>query len=181
MEAAASVVATRKSSVAMSTSRKESGVDEELRRSSLGQLDEITIYEVQQGRESLDVDFACVTINGGPGNDFFQQRLHDITRQREELQQIEIDVRAQMMVKSEITGIRNSFEAQVKEHADSFVKLREQLHEKRQVIQDFEKKIEEKDREFVAIKRDNEVAWAKEDMLREQNKELATFRCDFNS
>ncbi|KAK4743449.1 hypothetical protein SAY87_001450 [Trapa incisa] len=81
-----------------------------------------------------------------------------------------------MMVKSEITGIRNSFEAQVKEHADSFVKLREQLHEKRQVIQDFEKKIEEKDREFVAIKRDNEVAWAKEDILREQNKELATFR-----
>ncbi|KAK4784494.1 hypothetical protein SAY86_018862 [Trapa natans] len=187
MEAPGSVAATRGSSMAMSNSRKEwraisehqsgrKSVDEELRRSSLGQSDERTIYEVQQGRESLDMDFASVTTNGGPDNDFLQQRLHDIVRQREELQQMEIDVRAQMITKSEITAIRNSFQVQVKEHADAFVKLQEQLHEKGQVIHDFEKKMEEKDRELLAIKRDNEAAWAKEDLLREQNKELATFR-----
>ncbi|XP_018459339.1 uncharacterized protein LOC108830240 [Raphanus sativus] len=34
----------------------------------------------------------------------------------------------------------------------------------------------EKDRELLAVKLDNEAAWSKEGLLREQNKELATLR-----
>ncbi|GMP70717.1 hypothetical protein CsSME_00029446 [Camellia sinensis var. sinensis] len=45
-----------------------------------------------------------------------------------------------------------------------------------QTIHELERKTEEKDRELHAIKLDNEAAWAKDDLLREQNKELQTFR-----
>ncbi|XP_031382843.1 uncharacterized protein LOC116197000 isoform X2 [Punica granatum] len=185
MEATSGVAATRGGSLAMSSPRKEwravsehqsvrKPVDEELGRSNLSQSDERTIYE--QGREPLDVDFSSITMDGTSENDYLQQRLHAVARQREDLQQMEIDLRARMIARSEITSIRNSFEAQVKEHADAVVKLQEQLHEKEQIICDLEKKMEEKDRELLAIKRDNEAAWAKEDLLREQKKELATFR-----
>lgn len=89
--------------------------------------------------------------------------------------------------------------------------VQEQLREKEQIIHDLEKKMEDKDKEILAIKRDNEAvggdhaplfssnfflvsylyihfidfmcilqAWAKEDLLREQKKELATFRYSFS-
>ena len=60
--------------------------DEELEQSKLGQSDERTIYEVQQGREPLDVDFCSITIDGSLDNDILQQRLHTIAHQMEELQ-----------------------------------------------------------------------------------------------
>ncbi|KAJ6687447.1 hypothetical protein OIU74_016185 [Salix koriyanagi] len=71
---------------------------------------------------------------------------------------------------------RNSFHVQIKEHEDAAAKLQEQLHERGQTIHDLDRRMEEKERELHAIKLDNEAAWAKEDLLREQNKELATFR-----
>ncbi|KAK7818754.1 hypothetical protein CFP56_041113, partial [Quercus suber] len=55
----------------------------------------------------------------------------------------------------------------------------EQLREREQAVHELERKMEEKDRELHAIKLDNEAAWAKEDLLREQNKELASFRYEF--
>ncbi|KAK9291458.1 hypothetical protein L1049_019406 [Liquidambar formosana] len=191
MEAAAGIAVAggggggRGVSLPMSSSRQEWRVvsehhstagDEELERSNLGQSDERTIYEVQQGREPLDVDFCSITIDGSLDNDILQQRLHTVIRQREELQQMEIDLRAQVIARSEIIEMQNSFDAQMKEHADAAVKLQEQLHERERTIHELERKMEEKDRELHAIKLDNEAAWAKEDLLREQNKELATFR-----
>ncbi|XP_015574922.1 uncharacterized protein LOC8262233 isoform X2 [Ricinus communis] len=189
MEAAAAsgVVASRGGSLPMPSSRKEwravsdhhsvrSGGDEELERSNLGQSAERTIYEVQHGREPADVDFCSITVDGSLDNDILQQRIHSITRQREELQQMEIEVKAQMIARSEIIEMRNSFDAQIKEHEDSAAKLQEQLHEREQAIHDLERRMEEKERELHAIKLDNEAAWAKEDLLREQNKELATYR-----
>ncbi|EEF42783.1 conserved hypothetical protein [Ricinus communis] len=187
MEAAAAsgVVASRGGSLPMPSSRKEwravsdhhsvrSGGDEELERSNLGQSAERTIYE--HGREPADVDFCSITVDGSLDNDILQQRIHSITRQREELQQMEIEVKAQMIARSEIIEMRNSFDAQIKEHEDSAAKLQEQLHEREQAIHDLERRMEEKERELHAIKLDNEAAWAKEDLLREQNKELATYR-----
>lgn len=178
MEAAAGVVAGgsggRVISLPMS-SRQEWRVvpehhsnasEEEMDRSKLGQLDERTIYE--QGREQLDLDLCSITVDGSLGNDILQQHLHDIVRQQEHLQRSEIKLR-------EVIA-RNSFEAQIKEHANAVVKLQEQLHEREQAIHDLGRKMEEKDRELHAIKLDNEAAWAKEDLFIEQNKELATVR-----
>ncbi|XP_060963496.1 uncharacterized protein LOC133033005 isoform X1 [Cannabis sativa] len=150
--------------------------DEELERSKLGQSDERTIYEVQRGREPLDVDFCSITINGSSNHDLLQQRLHDVSRQREELQHMETELRAQIIARSEMIEMQNSFDAQIKEHSSAAANLQEQLRERDQTIHELELKLEDKERELHAIKRDNEAAWAKEDLLREQNQELASFR-----
>ncbi|KAG6605810.1 hypothetical protein SDJN03_03127, partial [Cucurbita argyrosperma subsp. sororia] len=76
---------------------------EEMERSKLTQSDERTIYE---GREPLDVDFCSISIDGNSDNDILQQRLNDVTRQREDLQQMEIELRAQVIAKSEILEMR---------------------------------------------------------------------------
>ncbi|XP_062147780.1 uncharacterized protein LOC133856742 isoform X2 [Alnus glutinosa] len=150
--------------------------DEELERSKLGQSDERTIYEVQQGREPLDVDFCSITVDGTLDEDLLPQRLHNVTRQREELQRTEIGLTAQMIARSEIMGMQSNFEAQIKEHANAAAKHQEQLREREHAIRELERKMEEKDRELHAIKLENEAAWAKENLLREQNQELASFR-----
>uniref|UniRef100_A0A2P2L3Z6 Uncharacterized protein LOC8262233 isoform X1 n=1 Tax=Rhizophora mucronata TaxID=61149 RepID=A0A2P2L3Z6_RHIMU len=188
MEAAAGVpAAARVGSLPMPSSRKEWRAvseqhsvrnvgDEELGQSKLGQLDERTIYEVQQGREPVDVEFCSINVDGSLGDDILQQRIHSICRKREELQQMEVDFRVQAIARSEIMEIQDRYDHQIKEHLDAAAKLQEQLHEREQTIHELERKIEEKDREIHAIKLDNEAAWAKEELLREQNKELASFR-----
>ncbi|XP_050236547.1 uncharacterized protein LOC126686516 isoform X2 [Mercurialis annua] len=181
------VASSRGSSLPISSSRKEwraisdhhsvrNGVDEEMERSNLGQSDERTIYEVQHRREPADVDFCSITVDGSLDNNILQQRIHAITRQREELQQMEIELKAQMIARSDIIEMQNSFDSRIKEHKDSAAKLQEQLHEREQAIHELERRMEEKGRELHAIKLDNEAAWAKEGLLREQNKELATYR-----
>ncbi|XP_057463872.1 LOW QUALITY PROTEIN: uncharacterized protein LOC130753729 [Actinidia eriantha] len=149
---------------------------EDMERSKLGQSDERTIYEVQQGREPVDVDFCSITIDGSSDNDILQQRLRSVGRRKEELQQIEIELRAQIIARSEIMELQNNYDKQIKEHANANVKLQERLHEMEQTIHELERKMEEKDRELHAIKLDSEAAWAKEDLLREQSKELQSFR-----
>ncbi|KAI3907284.1 hypothetical protein MKX01_021450, partial [Papaver californicum] len=57
----------------------------------------------------------------------------------------------------------------------------EQLRESEQTIHEMELKMEEMDRELHAVKIDNEAAWAKEGLLREQNKELASFRREWDN
>ncbi|KAG6745513.1 hypothetical protein POTOM_050001 [Populus tomentosa] len=186
--------------------RNGGGGDENLEQSKLGQSDERTIYEVQHGRGPADVDFCSITVDEGLDDDILQQRIHSIARQREELQHLETELRAQVIARSEIMEMQNRFHAQIQEHEDAAAKLQvqfrvmkesylcvaitlispeilkirsmnfEQLHERGQTIHDLDRRMEEKDRELHAIKLDNEAAWAKEDLLREQNKELATFR-----
>uniref|UniRef100_B9IDL3 DUF7725 domain-containing protein n=1 Tax=Populus trichocarpa TaxID=3694 RepID=B9IDL3_POPTR len=156
--------------------RNGGGGDENLEQSKLGQSDERTIYEVQHRRGPADVDFCSITVDEGLDDDILQQRIHSIARQREELQQLETELRAQVIARSEIMEMQNRFHAQIQEHEDAAAKLQEQLHERGQTIHDLDRRMEEKDRELHAIKLDNEAAWAKEDLLREQNKELATFR-----
>ncbi|KAG4392897.1 hypothetical protein GLYMA_04G230800v4 [Glycine max] len=150
--------------------------DEELDNAKLGQSDERTIYE--QGREPLDVDFCSITVDGALDNDILQQQLHNVVRQRQELLQMEIELKAQMIARTEIMEMRNTFDAQLKDHVSNANKFQEQLCEREQTIHELERKIEEKDRELHSIKLDNEAAWAKQDLLREQNKELATFRME---
>ncbi|OVA04746.1 hypothetical protein BVC80_1719g81 [Macleaya cordata] len=157
--------------------------NEELDRTKFGQSDERTIYKVQHGSRPLHVDYCSITIEDGGGldNDILQQRIHSVYRQREDLQNMEVELRAQIMARSGIMEMKNSFEAQIKEHLNASEKLKEQLQESESIIHELELQMEEKDRELRAIKIDNEAAWAKEDLLREQNKELATFRRELDN
>ncbi|WOL18134.1 hypothetical protein Cni_G26927 [Canna indica] len=151
---------------------------EEDDRVKLGQSAERTIYEVQEGTGPLDVDFCSITIEDGHelSDDILQQKLQEITRQREELQQMEIELRARVLTRSGILEVQNSFEVQLKEHRDINKNLKDQLLERERYVFELEMKLGEKDRELRALKINTEAAWAKEDILREQNKELSTFR-----
>ncbi|XP_009624840.1 uncharacterized protein [Nicotiana tomentosiformis] len=174
--AAAGVAAARGVSLPVSSSsaqasRKEwRAVSEQSLRNSSG----------EQGREPIDVDFCSITIDGSSGNDILQ-RLHTVVKEKEELQQLEIELRAQLIARSEIMEIRNTFDAQMKEHANTNAKFQEQIHERDQKIYELERRMEEKERELHAIRLDNEAAWAKEDLLREQSKELQTYRRERDS
>ncbi|XP_039045250.1 putative leucine-rich repeat-containing protein DDB_G0290503 isoform X2 [Hibiscus syriacus] len=188
MEAAASVAAARSGSLTMSSSsRKEwraisehhpvrNHADEvEIDRSKMGQSNERTIYEVQHGRELADVNFS-ITADESLDDDILQQQIHNITRQREELLQMEVKFRAQAIARSRVLEMQSSCDAKIAAHANAVAMLEEQLHEREQTIHDLERKMEEKDRKLQAIKVDKEESWAKDDLLREQNKKLATFR-----
>lgn len=166
--------ASRKEWRAVSDQSVRNSSSEETERSRLGQSDERLIYE--QGREPVDVDFCSITIDGSSNNDILQQRLRSVVKQKEELQQMEVELRAQLIARSEIVEIRNSFDAQIKEHATANVKLQDQIHERDQKNYELERRMEDKERELHAIRLDSEAAWAKEDLLREQSKELQTYR-----
>ncbi|CAA0817100.1 Unknown protein, partial [Striga hermonthica] len=152
-----------------------------LEHSKLVQTDERLIYEVHRGREPVDVDFSSILIDGCLDHDIMQQRLGALAKQREGLQQMEIELRAQVIMSSEVVRIQNKFDAQIKENADANAKLQEQLHEKEQKIHELERKLEEKERELHAIRLDNEAAWAKDDLLREQSQELQSYRRERDS
>ncbi|KFK26988.1 hypothetical protein AALP_AA8G319700 [Arabis alpina] len=180
METASSVASNRGGSLqnpSQSPSRKEwravsdshnvgNASDYDLEQLKLNQSDERTIYE--NGREPVDLDFYGSCSDA----ELLEQRIHAVSRQKGELQQLEIELRAQMMAME----IQRNFESQSAEYANAAARMQEQLHEKERSIREMERKIEEKDRELHAIKLDNEAAWAKEGLLREQNKELATLR-----
>ncbi|XP_041993146.1 uncharacterized protein LOC121743839 isoform X3 [Salvia splendens] len=149
--------------------------NEDLERSKVGRSDERLIYEVQHGRRQLDVDFRSIAIDGGLENDILQQRLHNVVEKREKLQNMELELRAQISARSEVARLHNTFDGQIKEHMNANVKLQEQLHEKEQKIYELERRMDEKKRELHAIRLDSEAAWAKEDLLREQNNKLQSY------
>ncbi|KAK8280934.1 hypothetical protein V6Z12_D09G207800 [Gossypium hirsutum] len=162
MDTAASFAAGRSGSLPMtSPSRKEwravselhvvqnLGDEVEFERSKMEQSDERTIYE---------------------------QQIHNVSRQREELQRMEVELRAQAIARPRILDLQSSCDAKIEAHAGATAKLEEQIHESEKTINELKRRMEEKDRELHAIKVEKEEAWAKEDLLREQNKELATFR-----
>ncbi|KAI4384868.1 hypothetical protein MLD38_002965 [Melastoma candidum] len=168
--------AARKEWRAVSESQpSRSARNEDVERQKVGQVDERTIYEVQQGRQPSVTNSCSINIDTS-SEDEVSRHLEDLARKREDLQLLEIQLRAEMIVKSEISEIKRDFDSQIKEHEDAAVKLQEQLQEKERALQDLERKMVEKDKEIIAMKRDNETAWAKDDLLREQKKELASYR-----
>uniref|UniRef100_K3YG72 DUF7725 domain-containing protein n=1 Tax=Setaria italica TaxID=4555 RepID=K3YG72_SETIT len=130
-----------------------------------------------EGAGGLD-GFCAITIDGSGGlsEDILQQRLQSVVRQREELQQVEIELRAQAIAHPQIIEAQQSFQAAAKEHAAAAAKLKDQLHEREQYILELEMKLNDKDRELNALKIDHQTVWANQDLLREQTKELATVR-----
>ncbi|XP_076952040.1 uncharacterized protein LOC143625639 [Bidens hawaiensis] len=149
--------------------------NEDLDRSKLGQGDERLIYEVHQGRESVNGDYFSVTVDGVNEHEL---HLEEVVKQREQLQQIEVNMKARLIANSELMGIQERYESQIKEHITSNLKLQEQLHEREKTIMDLQRTLDDKDKELHAIRLDHEAAWAKEDLLKQQNKELATFRIE---
>lgn len=110
-----------------------------------------------------------------------EKRLEDIAQKRKELQNVEIELKAQAMARSEVLNLESRFQSKINEYIDAASILKEQLKESQQHIQQLEMKLIEMDRELHAVKLDNEAAWAKDDLLREQNKELATFRRELDN
>ena len=82
-------------------------------------------WKVQEETGQLEVDFCSITIDGGGANeDVLQRRLHGISRQREDLEQMEIELRAQILARSEIMEVQKNCESTIKEHANAVVKLK---------------------------------------------------------
>ncbi|ESQ43133.1 hypothetical protein EUTSA_v10012857mg [Eutrema salsugineum] len=142
----------------------------DLQQLKLNQTDERTIYE--NGREPGDLDFYSIAMDGSCSDGELLEQIRSVSRQKGELQQREIELRAQMMAME----IQRNFESRSAEYENAAARMQEQLHEKERSLREMERKIEDKDRELHAIKLDNEAAWAKEGLLREQNKELVTLR-----
>ncbi|CAL5013897.1 unnamed protein product [Urochloa decumbens] len=154
---------------------RSNGAEDGAEHGKLGQAEDRAIYEEGAGR--LD-DFCAITIDGSGGlsEDILQQRLQSVVRQREELQQVEIELRAQAIAHPQIIEAQQSFQAATKEHVATAGKLKDQLHEREQYILELEMKLNDKERELNALKIDHQTVWANQDLLREQTKELATVR-----
>jgi hypothetical protein len=80
---------------------------------------------VQEGAGGLE-DFCAITIDGSGGlsEDILQQRLQSLARQREELQQVEIELRAQAIAHPQIIEAQESFQAAAKKHAAAVAKIK---------------------------------------------------------
>ncbi|XP_015695998.2 uncharacterized protein LOC102719038 isoform X2 [Oryza brachyantha] len=141
----------------------------------MGQSEDRAMYE--DGGGGMD-DYCSITIDGSGGlsEDIIQQRLQSIVHQREELQRVEMELRAQVIAHPQIIEAQRSFEAAAKEHVAAAAKLKEQLHEREKYILELEMKLDNKDRELDALKIDHQTVWANQDLLREQTKELASVR-----
>lgn len=59
----------------------------------------------------------------GLDNDILQQRLQNLVEKREELQNMELELRVQISARSEIARLQNTFDAQIKERVNANVKL----------------------------------------------------------
>jgi hypothetical protein len=79
----------------------------------------------QEGAAGLE-NYCSITIDGsgGLGDDILQQRLQSIVQQREQLQQVEIELRAQALAHPQILEAQRSFQAAAKEHATAAAKLK---------------------------------------------------------
>ena len=80
---------------------------------------------MQEGAGGLE-DFCAITIDGSGGlsEDILQQRLQSLARQREELQQVEIELRVQAIAHPQIIEAQQSFQAAAKEHAVAVAKIK---------------------------------------------------------
>lgn len=80
---------------------------------------------MQEGAGPLDMDFCSITIDGGgTSEDILQQRLHSVASQREGLQHMEIELRAQVIARSEIMEVQKNCDARIKEHVNAAAKLK---------------------------------------------------------
>lgn len=142
---------------------------------------------VSNGHTSLPSNGLPIDFGGlnSSKHETLEQRLHDVIRQREQLQRLEAELRAQFIARSEIIRVQNSFDEQTKQHSSIVSNLQEQLQERDQRLHDLEQKLEERERQLHANQKEASEAvnqvWAKDGLLREQTSELATLRRERDS
>lgn len=135
-------------------------------------------------QQPADLDFCSITIDANMENEL-QQRLHTVVKQREELQHMETGIKAELIARSQIVSLHNTYESQIKEHVNANVKLqvcfmslaslnfyavvtyvlkisifwclKEQLREREQAKHELEREIENKERELHAIRLDTQA------------------------
>lgn len=75
--------------------------------------------KVQVGSGRQDVEFCSITINDGSQmtDDMLQRKLQEISRLREQLRQMEIEL-ARTIARSEMLELQNTYEVKVKEQID---------------------------------------------------------------
>ncbi|KAE8804918.1 hypothetical protein D1007_18932 [Hordeum vulgare] len=159
---------------------RTNGAEDAAERMKMAQSEGRAIYQDESG--GLD-DFCSITIDGSGGlsDDILQQRLQSIVRQREELQQVEIDLRAQAIAHPQIIEVQRRFGEATKEHVVAAEKLKEQLHEREKYILELEMKLNDTHRELDTLKIDHQAVWANQDLLREQTNEIASFRRELDN
>ncbi|BBN01242.1 hypothetical protein MPTK1_2g05870 [Marchantia polymorpha subsp. ruderalis] len=164
---------------------------QELLPQNIGQGDEAVLYEEmhrpQQRNEHLETQMSSMSMDPGMNtlespDESFQQRLHEVSRERERLQQAEVEMRAQYIARSEVVRMQNGLDEQAKQHAEIVNNLQGQVQEMEQQIRHLEQQLEEREREFhVNQMETNEAVWQKDGLLREQTNELATLRRERDS
>ncbi|KAH7372616.1 hypothetical protein KP509_17G013200 [Ceratopteris richardii] len=115
--------------------------------------EDMKIYDeepIQNGHSSsasngLPLDFGGLNISK---HETLEQRLHDVIRQREQIQRVEAELRAQFIARSEIIRMQNNFEEQTKQHSSVVSSLQEQLRDRDLRLQELEQKLEEKERQL---------------------------------
>eukprot|EP00249_Psilotum_nudum_P024733 c29279_g1_i1 orf=728-4054(-) len=145
-----------------------------------------TMYEeiqrVQQQEEHLDSALNSLSVDCSQENrdEVLQQRLHEIIRQREQLQNMEVELKAQFIARVEISRLQSGFDEKAKQHAAIVANLQEQAQDRGHRIHDLEQQLEERERQLHANQLEaNEAVsqvWAKDDLLREQNNDIANLR-----
>lgn len=73
-------------------------------------------------QQPADVDFCSITIDASMDNEL-QQRLRSVVKQKEELQHIETELRAELIARSQIISLQSTYDSQIKEHVNANVKL----------------------------------------------------------
>ena len=81
------------------------------------------LIKVQHGREPADVDFCSIMVDGSLDDDILQQRINNVTRQREEFQQMEVELQTQAIAKSRILEIQSKCDDKIKALANDASKL----------------------------------------------------------
>lgn len=83
------------------------------------------MVKVQQGQELHDVmNFGSIQMDGNGGLDVdSEQKLQNLAKKREELQNVEIQLRARMIASSAIVEMTNKFDSQIKEQAEVIAEL----------------------------------------------------------
>lgn len=128
-------------------------------------------------------------MNGLPNNlldsstesvETLDQRLHHVIQQREQLQQMEVELRAQLIARSEVLRVQNSYDEQTKQQTSIVTNLQEQLQERECRMHDLERQFKEREQQLHANQREASEAvsqvWLKDSLLHEQTNELAALR-----
>ncbi|KAL8268025.1 hypothetical protein R6Q59_001823 [Mikania micrantha] len=132
----------------------------------------LLIVKVHQVGEHVIADFFSITVDGVSDHEL---HLDDVVKQREQLQHSEVNLKAQLIATSEVTGIQERCDPQIKDHLTSNLKLQEQLHEREKTIMDLQRTLDDKDKELHAIRLDHEVRGLKRTFYSSKTKNLQLF------